>query len=37
MKTPANLRAIKKLQDGWKRTINYPSNIKLYTSKYAAE
>jgi putative transposase len=34
---PANLRAIKKLRNGWKRTIKYPSNIKLYTSKYATE
>ena len=33
----ANFRAIKKLPDGWNRTINYPSNIKLDASKYATE
>ncbi len=32
VRKPASLRVIKKLWDGWKITIKYPSNIKLYTS-----
>jgi hypothetical protein len=32
VKTPVGLIVTNKLRHGWKITINYPSNIKLYTS-----
>jgi putative transposase len=30
-------KSYKEIARWWKRTIKYPSNIKLYTSKYATE